>query len=423
MKKSATFHPRLTETINQTNIWLKGEKEFSALFTGPAGCGKTNFIQEYLESLNLNYIYCNVPDEGSYLKEVESKVSAYESSFTEFNELEMLKREQGEKSNPIEHDAPYVIIDESHHFIGELERGAETFQHGKKSLKVGEVFIPYNRLIFISHEGIGDNNSSQTRFTTIEVPPPSRKEIVEILRTSLKFSKEKAEWSAAYSKGNFRSAIDTSHAFGTPAQSSYLPRGLSKQDVEVLWYYFRTDSGIKTQLISQSDLLIRGTNTLGNCAAFLGLDPNAIKKHESNLKEEGILSTGTQSKRIIVTNETSYKLTLAILKFSGKFANPETEKPKAQTVKEKGKPKKTASKTAQTVKEKQPSKAQTAKQPSKAKEKPIQKPVSKSKAKQAKQPSKTDTVKPDKTPSQLQAEIASQIVKPFDKLEMVGNME
>ena len=131
-----------------------------------------------------------------------------------------------------------------------------------------------------------------------------------------------------------------------------------------------------------------GINSIGNCVAKLGLDKKAIEESESILKEEGLIVTGSQSKRIIVQGDKDLKLTLAILKFSGLLklvekkepikANPETQTaPQTATSKAKPKTKDKAKRKTPTV-------------------------------------SKLDKVKPDKTPSELYAEISSQIIRPID---------
>ena len=367
--KEIVFEKRLEPVIHEMDIWFKGEREFALSIQGPAGCGKTQFIEDYLESRGLDFIFCTVPDEGSYKKDVESKISAYDSSFDELIRFNELRIQDGKQSEEIpEHAAPYVVIDESQHFISELDHGIESFQHGKKSLKIGEVKIPYNRLILISHKGLGKNNSETTRFSKVVVPAPTRAEIIESLVSRLGFPRDKAKWSATHSKCNFRSAIDNSHAFGTPAQTGYNPRGLSSQDIEVLWFYFRSDPSVKSSFVPEDERLVKGTNQIGNCSAYLGLDPDAIKQAEGCLKEEGILSTGTQSKRVVVTRKDAFTLTLGILKLSGKFKLPEA-KPEAKT--------------------------------------PTSKPTSKPTAKTP--TSKLDKVRPDKTPAQIQAEIRAEL--------------
>lgn len=422
-KETIKFHPRLTPAINRINIWLGEKKHWPQGINGSSGSGKTHFVKSYLDSIGVEYVFCTVPDSGSYKKHVINQISSYGAALREaverldynVNELENVEQ-KGELKEALELDSsPYVIIDECHRFFAELENGIETLQHEKNALTLDDeenISIPYNRLILISHSGIGKNNSENTRLSgSITIPTPNRHEIVEVLK-DMGFSEKKAVWSASHAKSNFRSALDVSASYNTPAAETYLPRGLEPNDIAVLWFYFRTDPAVNSDhLIPESDKLIRGTNALNNCSAFLGLDSNAIKSSEANLKEEGFLSTGTQSKRIISNNPETYKTVLAVLKMSGKFANPETETEKETPQKETTKSKPTQSKSKAKSKAKKPDakskpKAQT--QTKSAKQAPKSQPKS---------ASKTDKLKG--IPVSL-SEIKSQIVVPDNPLDKVA---
>lgn len=417
-KQTIKFHPRLTPAISRLNIWLDEKKHWPQGINGSSGSGKTHFVKEYLSSLGIDFIFCTVPDSGSYKKHVINQISSYGAALRDavdnldhtVNELEHMGQKK-ELAEILELDStPYVIIDECHRFFSELENGIETLQHEKKILTLDEeenISIPYNRLILISHSGIGKNNSENTRLSgSITIPTPNRHEIVEVLM-DMGFSQKKAVWSASHAKSNFRSALDVSASYNTPAAETYLPRGLEPNDIAVLWFYFRTDPAVNSDhLIPESEKLIRGTNALNNCSAFLGLDSNAIKSSEANLKEEGFLSTGTQSKRIISNNPETYKRVLAVLKMSGKFNNPEKEKEKQEKPK-KETPKKTPEKSQSKSK-----KETQSKQPSKAK--PSAKSKAKSKAQTSakpKQPSKAQTKSkaPKMTGKSKASEIANEI--------------
>ena len=374
---------RLEETKFAFDSFLQGKRHFPAKFSGGSGCGKTKFVKDYLDFMNLSYVFCTVPDEGEYLKHVESQVIAYQSAIQDAIDMSEFLRNEDKcaKENSAKRDEmeklkksiPYVVIDEAHQ-LG--LKSTEIFQHEKTFFTIGEVKIPYDRLIFISHTSLGKNNSENTRLTNIEVPDPTREDILSVLVEDLKFSKVQAKWAVTHSKANFRSVLDTITAYNTPLQSTYRPRGLSRASIEVLWFYFRTDASNKCSSIPDSEKLAIGTNSIGNCSAFLGLDHDAIKTCENDLKEENFISTGSQSKRVIVKNETSHKTVLAILKLSGYFdkkdlqketTNPETEQPTPPTSKPTSKP--------------------TAKTPT----------------------SKLDKVRPDKTPAQIQAEIRAEL--------------
>lgn len=398
MKKQFTITERLLSAKYAMDNFLAGKNHFPANLRGKAGSGKTNFAKEYLNSLGIEYIFNTVPDEGSYKSEIEKNVSAYQGGFSDYLEsLESDKLEGTKEKQEIE--IPYVIIDESHHLISELDHGMEQFQHEKTALKINEVEIPYKKLIFISHKGGGKNNSENTRLTNIEIPSPTREEIMETMIQDLGFSKSKAQWAVTHSKANFRTALDTASAYGTDLQKTYLPRGFSQSDIDVLWFYFRTDPNIQCELIPESEKLPKGANALNNCASFLGMDNDPIKGAESNLKEEGFLSTGSQSKRIISTNEKTFKTILAVLKFSGKFNNPEKEKEK-----EKEKPK---------------GKSKPAK-PAQSKAKPSAKPQTKRKPAQSKQPNKAPKMTGKSRASDIANEINSDNLKKPNPLDKVG---
>jgi len=194
--KKQVFHPRLNEVINQFNVWLQKKSHWPMLLKGSAGCGKTNFIKEYLNSLDVEYVFCTVPDDGSYRKEVANKLESFNAALQDaIDTNEYLRNEDkfaekhGKELKELESlDCPYVVIDESQHFFSEFEKGVEILQHEKTALQVTEeITIPYNRLILISHKGLGKNNSENTRLTGITVPSPSRSEIVEVLTENLGF--------------------------------------------------------------------------------------------------------------------------------------------------------------------------------------------------------------------------------------------
>lgn len=352
MKKTKTFHPRLTPAMNDFSVWLTGAKFEPCLIAGAAGCGKTQFAEDYLDHLGLNFLYVTVPDEGTYIDTVTTTVMRYQSAYRDavdtserLRDADICSEKHALESKQLsEMDVPYLIIDEGHRFVSELENGAETFQHSKKSLSIGDVKIPYNRIIFISHKPLGRNNSENTRFNKILIPSPSRHEIVDVLM-SLGHTRQKSVWSASHSKANFRSAINVSHAYGTDAQTNHSPRGLNGQDIDILWYYFRTDPAVLCGSIPLADKLPPSTNYLGNCAAFLGLDVDAIRGSEADLKEEKLLAITTQSRRVLPTNPENYKTVLAVLKLAGKFGKPEAkpdakpEPEQAQTQAQSSKPK------------------------------------------------------------------------------------
>ena len=389
MKKQSIYSiARLETSIEGLKQYVSEKYEFPALVKGKSGSGKTHFVLEFMKENKLPFVFVTTPDHDNYFEHVEKELTRYETAL--HDQIKDLELSESEKTNDKlkeklkESECPFVIIDESH----KLGIDTEDFQHEKKSYSFGNISVPYTRLIFISHSSLGKNNSENNRLRKILVPTPTRQDICNDLISSGLCTKEQAEWSVKHSACNFHSAIETSKDWNTPLQKTYNPRGLDYSVIEVLNFYFQTDPEMQAKYKNKVIFDTMGINSIGNCVAKLGLDKKAIEESEFILKEEGLIVTGSQSKRIIVQGDKDLKLTLAILKFSGLLklvekkepikANPETQTaPQTATSKAKPKTKDKAKRKTPTV-------------------------------------SKLDKVKPDKTPSELYAEISSQIIRPID---------
>jgi hypothetical protein len=384
MKKQSIYSiARLETAIEGLKQYVSEKYEFPALVKGKSGSGKTHFVLEFMRENKLPCVFVTTPDHDNYFEHVEKELTRYESAL--HDQIRDLELSESEKTNDKlkeklkESECPFVIIDESH----KLGIDTEDFQHEKKSYSFGNISVPYTRLIFISHSSLGKNNSENNRLRKILVPTPTRQDICNDLISSGLCTKEQAEWSVKHSSCNFHSAIETSKDWNTPLEKTYNPRGLDYSVIEVLNFYFQTDPEMQSRYKNKVVFDTMGINSIGNCVAKLGLDKKAIEESESILKEEGLIVTGSQSKRIVVQGDKDLKLTLAILKFSGLLKLVEKKKPEP--------------------------KPETQPAPPKAK-------VTPPKAKRKTPTSKLDNIKPDKSPSQLYAEISSQIVKPMDPL-------
>ena len=397
MKKQQSIlsDSRLSKAVKTMDQFCNAVYEFPLLVKGKSGSGKTHFVTSYLNERNIPFLFLTVPDHKDYFEFVSESLARHESALKEHAE----QAEQSEKQDYIkavkDSQCPFVVIDESH----QLGINPEEFQHEKKTYSFNSVEVPYSRLILISHASLGKNNSENNRLKKIVIPTPTRE---EIMNTLIKdgMPKNKALWSVTHSPCNFHSVIEASKDFGTELEESYNPRGLESDAIDCLSFYFHSDPAIINVYSDQFVFSKLGVNTIGNCVAKLGLDKKAILESESVLKEEGLLVTGEQSKRIIVTNDKSLKLTIAILKASNKleFVEDDTEEEKQPN---KRKPSKTL-----TNKEKATPKTEP-KQPSKTgKRKPSKSPIS-----------KLDKIKPDKTPAQLALEIANEIKRPVNPLD------
>jgi hypothetical protein len=331
---------RVWKEIKALYIWhtYKGRK-FPLLITGKSGSGKSFIARKFFEGiLNIeNIVYCIPPESGSYRDYIKAKI-------------ESLPEEKIEM----------VIIDEAH----ELGLNIEAIQPHSSGLQFGEYRIPYSKLIFISHSGIGSNNSEDSRLENVHFDTPEREEIIELLTMFEGFEKEKAIWSAWHAPRSFHKAITIGKYFGTDLQGGVLPCGLSPLCLEILSFY--------------KDSSEYSNNTINSCAGKLGFDVNAIKNAERALKEESLLIVGKQSKRELTEQGLDLLYTLK---------ERELERVKSELELEPTPP--------------TPPKAKVT--PPKAKRK-------------APKSSKFDNIKPDKSPSELYAEISSQIVKPADPL-------
>lgn len=389
MKKQSIFSiPRLSKAVKTMEQFVNAVYEFPLLVKGKSGSGKTHFVTSYLKERNINFVFLTVPDHKDYFEYVCESLTRYESALKEHaSEAERMEN-PAYKEVVKASECPFIVIDESH----QLGINPEEFQHEKGTYSFDGIEVPYSRLILISHASLGKNNSENNRLRKIVIPTPTREEIMETLIND-GMKKECALWSVTHSPCNFHSAIEASKDFGTELQTTYNPRGLETDTIDCLSFYFHSDPAIRNVYSDQFIFPKVGTNTIGNCMAFLGLDRKAILESEGILKEENLLVTGEQSKRVIVNNDKSMKLTLAILKLAGKLEEIPMEK--AETAKQETSAKKTG---------KAKPKAQTVKQPSKAK-----------------QPSKTAPKMTGKSKaSQIAAEINSDKLKQPDLLDKVG---
>lgn len=425
MKKQSIFNiPRLSKAVKTMDQFCDAVYEFPLLVKGKSGSGKTHFVTSYLKEKGINFVFLTVPDHKDYFEYVCESLTRYESALKEHaSEAERMSDPDNYKESAKaykkavkESECPFIVIDESH----QLGINPEEFQHEKGTYSFDGIEVPYSRLILISHASLGKNNSENNRLRKIVIPTPTREEIMETLIND-GMKKDCALWSVTHSPCNFHSAIEASKDYGTELQSTYNPRGLETDTIDCLSFYFHSDPNIRSVYSDQFIFPKIGVNTIGNCRAFLGLDKKAIEENEGILKEEGLLVTGEQSKRVIVNNDKSMKLTLAILKLAGKLEEIPTEK--AETSKQ-------AQTSAKQAKPKQPSKAQTAKQTGKAKPKQAQtsaKQPSKAKSKPASKPKKTTSKtakqakKAEKTTVAASYEqFRNSIEIPKDKLETIG---
>lgn len=348
---------RVWKEIKALYIWhiYKGRK-FPLLITGKSGSGKSFITRKFFEGiLNIeNIVYCIPPESGSYRDYIKAKI-------------ESLPEEKIEM----------VLIDEAH----ELGLNIEAIQPHSSGLQFGEYRIPYSKLVFISHSGIGSNNSEDSRLENVHFETPEREEIIELLTMFEGFKRDKAIWSAWHSPRSFHKAITIGKYFGTDLQDGVLPCGLSPLCLEILSFYKESSE--------------YSNNTLSSCAGKLGFDVNAIKNAERALKEESLLIVGKQSKRELTEQglDLIYTLKEKELERQGKQPN---SKPK---------PKSNGKKS--NAKSKAQSKAKPAKETAKK---------TTSKRKPAK-PSKTDGIKA--IPVTLD-DIKSQITVPVNPLDKVA---
>jgi glutaredoxin len=390
MKKQQSIlsDSRLAKAVKTMDQFCNAVYEFPLLVKGKSGSGKTHFVTSYLNERNIPFLFLTVPDHKDYFEFVSESLTRYESALKEHAEQAL---EQSEKQDYVkavkESQCPFVVIDESH----QLGINPEEFQHEKKAYSFDGVEVPYSRLILISHASLGKNNSENNRLKKIVIPTPTREEIMGTLVQD-GMDKKQALWSVTHSPCNFHSVIEASKDFGTELQESYNPRGLESDAIDCLSFYFHSDPNIIRVYSDQFKFSKLGVNTIGNCVANLGLDKKAILESEAILKEENLLVTGEQSKRIIVTSDKSLKLTIAILKASNKleFIDSEPKQPTPPKEKTTAKP--------------------MAKQPSKEKATPTSeaKPKEKTKGKTPTK-SKFDNVRPAQTPAQIMADIHSDI--------------
>jgi hypothetical protein len=208
-----------------------------------------------------------------------------------------------------------------------------------------------------------------------------------ILMDKYGFTEDCANWSAWHSPRNIHNAIQVSKFFGTEQQLCKNPCGLKAIDLEVLRYY-------------QNSARI-GNNTITSCANSLSVNAAVVRNSERRLTGEGLLAILKQSKRSVTEQGLDLLYTI--------------DDPEAKSEPE---PKTTAKVTPPKAKATPPKAKATPPKakatPPKAKATPPKAKATPPKAKRKTPMSKLDKVKPDKTPSQLYAEISSQIVKPID---------
>jgi len=246
---------RVNNAVKSLMIWHESQsRKFPALIVGSSGSSKSFITSSLFKGIlgEKQVIHTIPPSKGSYSDLIESQIS---------RPFEML------------------IIDEAHKFHFDVE----TIQPHSIGLTIGETFVRYDQLIFISHAGLGKNTSEDARLETIEFGTPERDEIISLLVEYEGFSREKATWAAWHSPRNLHDAIKIAKYYQTDMQPTINPCGLQNSDLKTLEYYRDSEKSC--------------SNSIGSCAAKLSLDNDAIKNSERRLKAEGLLIVGKQSKR------------------------------------------------------------------------------------------------------------------------------
>ena len=326
---------RINDAIESILIWIESNMDKNPLMiTGNSGSSKSYITKRLFEGLygKDNIVYCLPPSKGNY---------------EDIIQLEIDRKPKFK----------FILIDESH----SLDFDIESIQPESNGVMIAERYIKKSQLVFISHEGLGNDSSQDARLEPVEFAQISRDEIINILMDKYGFTEDCANWSAWHSPRNIHNAIQVSKFFGTEQQLCKNPCGLKAIDLEVLRYY-------------QNSARI-GNNTITSCANSLSVNAAVVRNSERRLTGEGLLAILKQSKRSVTEHGLDLLYTID---------DPE----------------------AKSEPEPEPSNA-TPKQPSKA---------TPPKAKRKTPTSKLDNIKPDKSPSQLYAEISSQIVKPMDPL-------
>lgn len=274
---------RVNQAVKSLMLWHDDKgKKFPALVIGSSGSSKSFITSKLFKGIlgEKNVIHTIPPSEGSYSDHIENQIA-----------------------RPFE----LLIIDEAHKFSFDVE----TIQPHTTGMTIGETFVRYDQLIFISHSGLGKNTSEDARLETIEFGTPEREEIISLLIEHEGFSKEKATWAAWHSPRNMHNAETVSKYFQSDLQNSINPCGLKTVDLDVLRYY------------RDSEKL--GANSLSSCSGKLSLDNSAIKNSERRLKAEGLLIVAKQSKREITETGLNLLYTLE----ENEQETPQKETPKS----------------------------------------------------------------------------------------------
>jgi hypothetical protein len=270
---------RVNHAIKSLMVWHDSkERKFPALVIGSSGSSKSYITSKLFQGIlgEKNVIHTIPPSEGSYSDHIENQIA-----------------------RPFD----LLIIDEAHKFHFDVE----TIQPHTQGLTIGETFVRYDQLIFISHAGLGKNTSEDARLQVVEYGTPTREEIISLLVEHEGFPKNKATWSAWHSPKNMHNAVSVSIKFGTDLQETVNPCGLTNTDLDILKYY-RDSEKI-------------GANTISSCSGKLSLDVNAVKNSERRLKAESLLIVGKQSRREVSCDGMDLLYTME------ENSNPEPEKP------------------------------------------------------------------------------------------------